>query len=203
MSKSVSTKVLVQLALLTGVEIVFAFTPLGSIPIGPIVATLAHIPVIIAAVAIGTGAGVYMGALFGLLSMIVHTITPTITSFVFTPFYTAGSVSGGVYSVIICFIPRILLALSATAIYKLMVKKAKPVISAAVAGAVSSLIHTALVLGGIYLFFGESYAEAIGQAHELLIGLIMTTVLTNGIPEAIAAAIVIAALVVPLKKLQQ
>lgn len=65
------TKNIVTLSLLTAIEIIFAFTVLGSIPLGPgIVATLAHIPPIIAATLLGKKQGFYMGCVFGFLSLI-------------------------------------------------------------------------------------------------------------------------------------
>ena len=56
------------------------------------------------------------------------------------------------------------------------------------------MTNTILVMGGIYVFFGESYAAAKGLGFEALFGVIMGVVATNGIPEAIVAAI----LTVPL-----
>ena len=195
-----STRKLVQLALLTGIEILFAFTVFGSIPIGPIVATLAHIPVIIAAIYLGYGAGAYMGFLFGLLSFIVHSfVTPGPTSFVFTPLYSIGEVGGNFWSLVICFVPRILLGISTTFIYTLIAKfDKKKFIASGVAAVVGTLIHTGLVLGGIYVFFGESYAAVIGAAFELLFTMIMGVVATNGIPEALIAGFVAVALAKPM-----
>ncbi len=201
----ISTRKLVQLALLTGIELIFAFTVLGSIPIGPIVATLAHIPVVIAAIYLGYGAGIYMGALFGLCSFIVNSFyMPTLTSFVFTPIYSIGEFGGNFLSLVICFVPRILLGVSATYVYRLVSKFDKKVyIAAGVSGVVSSLLHTVLVLGGIYLFFGDAYATAIGVAYELLFGMIMAVVGTNGIPEALIAAVVAVALAKPMKSISK
>ena len=193
---------LVQLALLTGIELIFAFTPLGSLPIGPIVATLAHIPVIIAAVVLGYGPGIYMGFLFGFLSFIVNSfVYPTATSFVFTPIVSGGIMPGSFLSLVICFVPRIMLGVVSTALYRLVSRWDKKMIAAAVVAALGgSLAHTALVLGGIYVFFGEAYAATIGQPFTILLGLIMSVVVTNGLPEAAIAAVVAAALVRPLSK---
>jgi len=201
----ISTRTLVQLALLTGIEIIFAFTVFGSIPIGPIVATLAHIPVIIAAIYLGYGAGTYMGFLFGLLSFIVHSfVTPGPTSFVFTPLYSIGDVSGNFWSIIICFVPRILLGVVAAFIYQTVAKyDKKKYIASGVAAVISTLIHTVLVLGGIYVFFGESYAAVNNMAFDLLFGAIMTVVGTNGVPEALIAGVVAVALAKPMTKLQK
>lgn len=56
---------LVQFAMLLAIEAVFCFTPLGSLPIGPMVATFAMLPVIVAAILLGTGAGTLMGFFAG------------------------------------------------------------------------------------------------------------------------------------------
>ena len=96
---------LCSFASLLTIEVVFCFTPLGSIPVGPIVATLAMIPVIITAIMLGTAAGAAMGAIAGLFSFIVFSfITPGPTAFLFTPLIEPGNG----WSLVICFVPRIL-----------------------------------------------------------------------------------------------
>lgn len=204
--KKLDTRKLTQLSILVAIEAIFAFVPiLGSIPLGPMVATTAHIPVVIAAVTMGVGAGAFMGFTFGLFSFIVHSfVTPTITSFVFTPIVAVGEFGGNAWSLVICFVPRILLGVVAALLYKgfsMLDKKDRW--SYGAAGAIASIIHTVLVLGGIYIFFGDTYSQAIGQAADLLLGLIGLTVLTNGIPEAILAGLLAVAVAIPLKKIKK
>ena len=62
-------------------------------------------------------------------------------------------------------------------------------ISYAVSGFLGSAVNTALVMGGIYFLFGKQYASALGIGYGLLLGLIGTTVLTSGIPEAILGGV--------------
>jgi uncharacterized membrane protein len=183
-SKRFSTRTLAMLGILTAIELIVCFTPLGSLPIGPIVATTSHLPVIIAAVTLGVGAGAYMGAVFGLSSFIVNTfIIPTPTSFIFTPFNAIGAVSGNFWSLFICFVPRILLGVVAALLFKWIAQHDKSRYFAyGISALAASLVHTILVLGGVYLFFGQQYAQTIGQAYSVLLGLIMTVVLTNGVP---------------------
>ena len=59
---------------------------------------------------------------FGLTSFINNTMNPTPTSFVFTPFYSIAGVSGGWGSVIICFLPRILVGIIPYYVYKLIIR---------------------------------------------------------------------------------
>ncbi|HRT82110.1 MAG TPA: ECF transporter S component, partial [Oscillospiraceae bacterium] len=159
---------LAQFSMLLAIEAIVCFTPLGSLPaLGPVVATLSHIPVIITAILLGTGAGAAMGFFFGLFSLIVMTFTPPgPTAFVFTPFYSVGDFKGNLWSLVICFLPRILIGLvtgfTYLALSKAMKKyKNKNAIVYGVSGFLGSMTNTLLVLAGIYLFFGKSFASVI------------------------------------------
>ena len=48
-------------------------------------------------------------------------------------------------------------------------------------------------MGSIYLLFASQYAQAKEVAVTAVWGLIMATIATSGIPEAIAAAVLVAA----------
>ena len=68
--KNTKTKAIVILGLMTAVLLLFSFTPIGTIPIGPLSITLNIIPVAIAAIALGPVGGLAMGSVFGLLSFL-------------------------------------------------------------------------------------------------------------------------------------
>lgn len=70
MKKKFNTKSMVLLGLLTALIMVFSMTPIGSIPVGPLVITLNVVPVAIAAIALGPIGGAAMGAVFGLFSFL-------------------------------------------------------------------------------------------------------------------------------------
>jgi len=200
---------LAQFSMLLAIEAIVCFTPLGSLPaLGPIVATLSHIPVILTAILLGTGAGTAMGFAFGLFSFLVWTFTPpaAIVAFAFTPFYSLGSVHGNFWSLIICFVPRILIGVVTGLCFKLFTKlftklKKKDAFVYGLSGLFGSLTNTFLVLGGIYLFFGKDYASAIGTTYNLLLGIIGSTILTSGIPEAVLGAVLAYAVCRPLKSI--
>ncbi|MDR1002045.1 MAG: ECF transporter S component [Oscillospiraceae bacterium] len=182
---------LVQFSILVAIEALFCFTPLGSLPaLGPIVATLAMIPVIITALLLGTKAGTAMGAIAGLFSFVVWTFMPPtpLAAFVFTPFYSLGEIHGNLGSVLICFVPRILVGAVAGSTYKALSKAfpAKNILCYSLSALLGSFANTFGVMGGIWLFFGTQYASIAGQAMILIVG---TTILTSGIPEAIVSAI--------------
>lgn len=195
---------LTQFAMLLAIEAVVCFTPLGSLPaVGPIVATLAHVPVIITAILLGTGAGAAMGAIAGLFSFLIWTFVPPspLIAFVFTPFYGLGTTHGNIWSLVICFVPRILIGVVAGTCFNLSTRmKWKSGFVYGLSGALGSLVNTFGVLGGIYVFFGHSYATVLGKGFNVLLGLIGLTVLTSGIPEAIIGGVAAFAVCRPLQK---
>ncbi len=199
------TLFLTQFSLLLAIEAIVCFTPLGSIPIGPMVATLSHVPVIVTAITLGTGAGAMMGFFFGLFSFIVNSfVSPTPLSFVFTPLYSPIYSGGNFWSLVICFVPRILIGVTAGLVFgglhSLLKRKPTDAVSYVASAIVGTLTNTVLVLGGIYLFFGQAYAEAMGIGYDLLLGAIMTVVGTNGILELVIAVIVAFAVCAPIRK---
>lgn len=64
----------------------------------------------------------------------------------------------------------------------------------------ASLTNTVLVLGLIYVIYGETYAALLKVDYSNLLGVLGTVVLTSGIGEAIAAAIIAPIIARPLKK---
>lgn len=203
MTSKNKTLFLVQFSVLLAIEAIFCFTPLGSLPaLGPIVATLAMVPVSITAVLLGTKAGTMMGAFAGLFSFLVWTFMPPmpLMAFIFTPFYSLGEFSGNFGSLLICFVPRILVGTVTGVSYKYLSETLhkKSVFSISISAALGSLINTFGVMGGIWLFFGKQYASIAGQTMIYIIGF---TILTSGIPEAIVSAILSSAVCRPLKTL--
>ena len=133
--------------------------------------------------------------------MINNTFNPNLTSFVFSPFYSLGNVHGNFKSLMICFVPRILIGVVAYYVYTGIVKLVKKknsgkssVAALAAAGAAGALTNTLLVMNGIYFLFGSSYANAKGIATDALYGVILGVIGTQGVPEAIVAAVLTAAI---------
>ena len=108
------TKDMVTTAMFVAIILAMSFVPyLGYIPLGFMNATIIHIPVIIGAILLGPARGAFLGGIFGLTSMINNTFNPNLTSFVFSPFYSLGNVHGNFKSLMICFVPRILIGVVA------------------------------------------------------------------------------------------
>lgn len=193
-----STISMVQVAIFGAIICIMAFTPfLGYIPLGFTRATIIHIPVIIASLLMGPKKGGALGFLFGLTSFINNTVNPTVTSFVFTPFYNLGEFSGGIGSVIICFIPRILVGIVPFYVYKLVMrfageetkKKGVSGVGLVLAGISGALVNTLLVMNMIFLFFRDAYAQANEVASSAVYTFILSVIGINGVPEAIVAGI--------------
>ena len=199
--KSKKTQYMTSMALFLAIEIILVVTPLGYIPIGPLNATTMHIPVIIAGIILGKKAGAELGFVFGLTSMIKATIQPGITSFCFSPFVTIGTISGNYKSLLIAFVPRILLGYLAGLIFEIMKNKGHENSGVLACALVGALTNTVLVLSGIYVFFGNAYASSLNVAYSGLIGLLLGVVTTNGILEAILAAVVSLAVYKAMKPL--
>ncbi len=203
--KSSSTTALVQLALFSAIVILLAFTPfIGYIPLGVVKATTIHIPVIIGSIILGPKRGAILGFIFGLTSLINNTINPSLTSFVFTPFYSFGNTNGNFFSLIICFVPRIMVGVVPYYVYKFITKFLSGTsIACIIAGICGSLTNTILVMGMIYLFFGQSYSVAYSiaqsKAETMLYSAILAVVFINSIPEAIIAAIITTFIVKAIK----
>ena len=63
-----------------------------------------------------------------------------------------------------------------------------------ITGFLGSMFNTIFVMGSIYFLFASQYAAAKEVAVTAVFGLIMGTVVASGIPEAIAAAVLVIAL---------
>ncbi|MBE7027157.1 MAG: ECF transporter S component [Ruminococcaceae bacterium] len=199
------TKKLARLAIIIAIQLILTFTPfIGYIPLGFTRATIIHIPVIIGSLLLGPGSGAVLGFVFGLTSLYTNTFSPTITSFVFTPFYSVDGNSGNLLSLVICFVPRILVGVVPYYALRLLKKtKLSGKINYAICGLLGSLTNTLLVMNMIYLFFGESYGAVKNIAADALYSVILSVIFINGVPEAIVAALLTSIVVSALSRKSQ
>lgn len=207
----VSRKVLdMSLAgIFTAIIVAMSVVPfLGYIPLGFMNATIIHVPVIVGALLLGPRYGAYLGLVFGITSLVKATLTPTVTSFVFSPFITIGGYSGNLWSMVIAIVPRVMIGIVAYYVYVLMMKllgkmKLGQTVSLWAAGVAGAMTNTLLVMNGIYIFFGESYAAASNQVTARIYDVILGIILGFGIPEAILAGFLATAIVKVLLKIKQ
>ena len=178
------TKQLTTLALMIAVMIIFAFTPIGSIPIGPLVISLQVIPVAICAVVLGPKGGAIAGAVFGLLS--------------FLQCFGIGIPSGmGMILVEINpflafvqrFVPRLLDGFLIGWIFKLIRKK-NVYAACAVTGFFSAFLNTLFFMSGLVLLFGNTeYVQGLIGGKNVILW-ICAFVGINAVFEMIAATVV-------------
>lgn len=200
---------MVLTALFAAIIILMAFIPfLGYINLVVIKATLIHVPVIIGSIILGPKCGGFLGFIFGCTSLINNTINPSLLSFAFSPFYSVGENSGNFFSLVICFLPRILVGVLPYFVYKgikklCKEKKAGDFLALPVAAVIGSVTNTLLVMNLIYICFSEQFAAAkeieLSAVYNAIIGIIFA----NGVPEAIVAAILVTAIGKALLQLQK
>ena len=185
----------VLLALFTAIVFVLGLTPLGMVPLGLIKATTLHIPVIIGCLLLGPRYGAVLGLMFGLVSFLSNTMSPAALSFAFTPLIPVpGTPNGSPLSLIICFVPRILVGVVPWFVYRGLQKLMKEssrgeVLSMAIAGASGAILNTGLVMSLIYFLFRDAYASVNGIPVEAVAGVVLGVVGTNGVAETALAAV--------------
>lgn len=184
--------------MLVAIEYIFCFTILGSVPIGPIVATTAMIPVIIASLGLGFNYGLFLGFMWGLFSLFIWTFIPPnpITAFLFSPFYQMGQFKGNVGSVLSSILPRVLSGVTPILCYQGLKKIINDKTSLVISAGIGSLTNTIVMMLIWFVFFSTQIESIVDQGILLFIG---TTVVMNGIPEMILCMIVCPIVVLVLK----
>ncbi|ATO56197.1 ECF transporter S component [Loigolactobacillus coryniformis] len=183
------------LAMFVAIIIIQNFVPLfGYIPLGLLDLTTIHITVIIAAIILGPKDGALVGGAWGLITFIRAFTSPTspLAPLVFT-------------NPVVSIVPRILIGLVAGWLFIWLQHKIKRTPAMMLAALVGALVNTILVLGLIYLFYRTpAVAQAYGTADvSRLGGLLLVVVATNGIPEAILAAVVAPLICTPLLRFRK
>ena len=188
------TRWLVLLALFVAIEIFLNVTGIGLIPLPLIKASTLHIPVIVGAVLMGPLAGGVLGGVFGLCSIWSNSTAPTALSFAFSPFL-ATSAAGAVKTIWIAFGCRVLIGVVAGWLWIALKKlRVNDLAALPVVGVAGALTNTGLVMTSIYLLLSPEFAAAKNIAMEAVMGAVMAIVAANGVPEAIAAAVLVTAI---------
>ena len=197
------TRWLVLLALFVAIEIFLNVTGIGLIPLPLIKASTLHIPVIIGAVLLGPMAGGVLGGVFGLCSIWSNSTAPGLLSFAFSPFL-ATSAAGAVKTIWIALGCRILIGVVAGWLWIALKKvKVNDFIALPIVGVAGALTNTGLVMTSIYVLLSPEFAAAKNIAMEAVLGGVMAIVAANGVPEAVAAAVLVTAIGKALLRLQR
>lgn len=143
-----------------------AFTPFGF-PQIPLIgsATIIHVPVIVGAILMGPKYGAVLGFMFGLSSMIfASTQSVALNAFAFTPLRPVpGTDSGSPWSLLIAFVPRILVGIVAPFAFYALSKwlpKIPAAVNMAIAALIGSMTNTLLVLHMLFFIFREPWGYA-------------------------------------------
>lgn len=185
-AKKFSTKQLVEMALLTAIIILLAFTPIGYIRTLGLEITLIVVPVTVGAVTLGPAAGAVLGLVFG--------ITSFIQCFGMSPFGAALLGIHPLFTCVVCIVPRFLMGWLTGCIYQGL-KKAKSLKKAAVviANLIGPILNTVFFMGTLVLLFYrteyiQGIAETLGASNAL--AFVLAFVGLNGVIEALACFIV-------------
>ena len=177
------------MALITAAIFVLQFV---TIPLGAITVSLSMVPVAIAAITLGSSAGAVAGGIWGLASLIKALLGSsglTSTLFVMNPFFT----------VILCFIPRILDGFLISLIYRAVRRFTNELISGSVAGFFSAFLNTVLFMSTIVFLFGNTeYVQNMMGGKNVII-FIISIIAGNAIFEMLVATIVTGPVTAALK----
>ena len=158
--------------------IVLGITRLGFITIGSVASiTILHVPVILICMLAGLPEGLFVGAAFGILSLILASMSP---SSVLDPFFV-----NPLFSVV----PRMLIAFVAWGLWKVLklIPHLPKTVAAGITAFITTIVHTLLVLGFIYIFKGTDIRAALNGLG--FIGLLVANAV-NVIFEALAATLI-------------
>ena len=206
--KNKKTFDIVLTAFFLGIMILMSVVPfLGFIPIGPLNATILHVPVIIGSVILGPRLGAFLGSSFGVMSVFNATTRPSALSFVFSPFIPIiGTSHGSWKALLVALVPRILVGIVPYYVYKFgqrFFKGKTNSIALFLAGIAGGLTNTLLVMNLIYFLFKDSYGQIIKKGADQVYGAILAVIATQGVPEAIVAGILTAAVASILLRLRK
>ncbi len=171
-----NAKNLAYLGLLIGIILVIDITHLGYFNFGVISVTSLHIPVIIGACIGGWRYGGILGLAFGLTSFFraLQGGQGLMTPFFMNP--------------LLSILPRLLFGLFVGFLVDRL-KGKNPFFHYAIPAFLGTMVHTTMVMGGIYLVYGQRLAEMIGGNMEAVRAMVLGVFATNGLPEAVFAAV--------------
>jgi len=175
---STTTRKIVIAGVMGAISIFLGATHIGFIPwLAGAALTIMHVPVIVGAVLEGPLVGLVIGLIFGAFSLLQGAIAPT------------GPADVWFTNPLISILPRLFIGPVAWVVYS-AIKRFNELTALGAAGVLGSLTNTGLVLG------------ALGLYRFLPWPLIGTIAVTNGLPEAVVAAIITVAVVAAWKRIE-
>ena len=194
--KRFDTRRMVLLAMLCAILLLMSFTPLGYLNIGPLAISLNMIPVAIGAVALGPGAGAFLGALFGITSClqcvgIGGTSAMGVLLFEISPVLALSQ----------RFVPRLLAGWITGFAYKGL-RKLNHNVAVFATGFCAALLNTVLFMTALVLLFGQTdYLQGLIGGRNIFV-FICSFVGINAVVEMVAATLIVGAVCKALEKLK-
>ena len=183
-----NTKNLVILGLMTALVLIFSFTSIGTIPIGPLSITLNIIPIAIAAVTCGPAGGAVIGGVFGLMSFL-QCIGVGVPSGMGAALFAINPFLAFVQR----FIPRLADGLIAGFVFKALRDKAAKPVACGITGFCSAFFNTLFFMSALVLLFGNTqYMKDLMGGKNVLV-FIVTFVGVNALVEMIVSTVFTAA----------
>ncbi len=195
------------LSIFVAIILILTFTPIGFLNLVVIKATIIHIPVIIGSILFGPKKGAVLGFFSGLAALGQYDDPKPAFFRIFSFIPVPGLEHGSLWALVICFIPRILVGIVPYYVYQLFQKLSRNAkntlrpLSLVLAGIFGAFTNTILVMGLIFVLFRNAYAVAKEIPANAVLGVVLGVVGTNGVPEAIVAAVVTPVVCLPLLKL--
>ena len=176
---------IVIMGLLAAILVVMSFTPLGYLNIGPLSITLNIIPVAIAALTMGPVGGAAVGAVFGLTSFLqcVGIGLPS-------PFGVALFGISPIFTIITCFVPRILDGFLLGYINKFVSAVSNSIVSSFITGFAAALLNTVFFMTSLMLLFGKTSLIMDMRGEMNVIAFMCAFVGINAVFEIVASTIV-------------
>ncbi len=151
-------------ALFIALIVLLQFTPLGYFKIGPLEFSLLTLPVVLAAMLLGTWSGLLMGCVFGLTSFI--------QCFGASPFGAALLAVNPVYTFLVCVLPRALMGFLAGLLFQALTKRrtAPAFWTFAVTSLAAALMNTVFFMTTLLALFSRSdYLQSMINGQNLLV----------------------------------
>ena len=177
--------------LLAGITIFLGITGYGFIPLLFMNATILHLPTIIGGIVAGPRVGACVGLMFGLFSFMQTLRAPS----VLLQFAVQYNI---LYDAIVCIVPRVLIGIIAYLIFTRL--HMRVFLRAAIAAVFTTILHTIMFLGTLFILVGAPYAESQGISVQAVGNLFLGITFANGVPEAIVSGVIIAPIVAALHR---
>lgn len=186
------TKVLVLAAILVAVMLLFGFTPIGYIPLPFAKITLMCIPLIIGTLLLGIKVGLVLSGIFIFTSLFQLFTAPDAVSVILFD-------SNPALYMLCLVIPRVIVPFITLWTQKAFRGK-KPKLSYVFSALAGSLTNTFIYLGLLQILFVPALSVGLSLDTVGVTAMIWGVVLSNGLPEAAAAALICTPVVASLKK---